>query len=131
VIATAFSMEPCCGAGRRVALPRTPAAPHPLDRALDLVAPRWTSRIIERLAEAHAPLRFNELERRARPISEKELAKRLRDLEDAGVVRRTVHAEVPPRVEYELTGSGRALVRPLAELARWAEEHRPRVPPAG
>ena len=51
------------------------------------------------------------------------LTQTLRGLERDGLVTRTVHAEVPPRVEYELTDLGRSLIGPLAALDAWAREH--------
>ena len=54
-------------------------------------------------------LRFSELERAIPGVSQKMLIQQLRQLEDAGVVRRIVHHQVPPKVEYELTGWGQDL----------------------
>ncbi|MFI5890076.1 winged helix-turn-helix transcriptional regulator [Actinoplanes sp. NPDC051513] len=51
----------------------------------------------------------------------------LRNLERDGLVSRTVHAEVPPRVEYELTPTGRSLLPPALALAGWAMEHVPHI----
>lgn len=51
------------------------------------------------------------------------LTTQLRDLERHGLVKRTVYPEVPPRVEYELTRSARALKPVFQEIIRWAEEH--------
>lgn len=55
------------------------------------------------------------------PITEKELTKRLRDLERSGLVGRRVYAEVPPRVEYRLTELGSTLIPALTGLHEWAE----------
>jgi DNA-binding HxlR family transcriptional regulator len=51
----------------------------------------------------------------------------LRHLERDGLVRRTAFAEVPPRVEYELTPTGRTLVEPAVTLAEWAIQHNPGI----
>jgi DNA-binding HxlR family transcriptional regulator len=51
----------------------------------------------------------------------------LRNLERDGLVARTVHAEVPPRVEYALTDAGRSLLTPALALAGWAMEHVPQI----
>jgi DNA-binding HxlR family transcriptional regulator len=51
----------------------------------------------------------------------------LRNLERDGLVDRTVHAEVPPRVEYELTPTGRSLLGPALALAGWAIDHVPHI----
>lgn len=69
------------------------------------------------------PLRFTQLRQRVDGISGKVLTETLRDLERDGIVLRTAHAEIPPRVEYELTPLGQTLREPLTALARWAEAH--------
>ncbi|MEU4602231.1 helix-turn-helix domain-containing protein [Kribbella sp. NPDC023972] len=56
-------------------------------------------------------------------ISGKVLTETLRDLERDGLVERHVYAEMPPRVEYELTALGRTLHAPLQALGTWAEQH--------
>jgi DNA-binding HxlR family transcriptional regulator len=68
-------------------------------------------------------LRFGELRTAVDGISGKVLTDTLRDLERDGLVERYVYAEMPPRVEYELTALGRTLHEPLLALSRWAEEH--------
>ena len=68
-------------------------------------------------------VRFRQLHRLVAPITQKELTKRLRELENAGLISRTVFAEVPPRVEYQLTELGLTLVQPLAVLTQWAEQN--------
>src|SRR5690349_17293345 len=78
-------------------------------QVLDLVANKWTVPIIYVLSHADAPVRFADLRRRMGSITQKELTRHLRRLEAATIVTRTVHAEVPPRVEYALTDRGRTL----------------------
>jgi DNA-binding HxlR family transcriptional regulator len=68
-------------------------------------------------------LRFRDLRAVVEGISAKVLTETLRDLERDGIVARHEYAEMPPRVEYELTALGRTLHVPLQELGRWAEEH--------
>jgi DNA-binding HxlR family transcriptional regulator len=68
-------------------------------------------------------LRFGELRTVVDGISGKVLTDTLRDLERDGLVERRAYAEVPPRVEYELTALGRTLHEPLLALSRWAEEY--------
>jgi DNA-binding HxlR family transcriptional regulator len=65
-------------------------------------------------------LRFSELERAIASISQKMLIQQLRQLENDGVVRRTIHHQVPPKVEYGLTDWGEALCPALDELLKWA-----------
>jgi len=66
-------------------------------------------------------LRFSDLERAMPGVSQKMLAQQLRQLERDGIVARTVHAEVPPRVEYRLTDWGQSLCPALDQLLTWAE----------
>jgi DNA-binding HxlR family transcriptional regulator len=93
----------------------------PTRRILDRIGDRWTVLIIGALGEGE--LRFSELRRRIEGISQKMLTQTLRGLERDGLVVRTVFPEVPVRVEYALTESGRTLLEPLAALQEWAVEH--------
>jgi DNA-binding HxlR family transcriptional regulator len=68
-------------------------------------------------------LRFGDLRTAVEGISGKVLTETLRDLERDGLVERHVYAEMPPRVEYELTTLGRTLHAPLLALSHWAEQH--------
>ena len=68
------------------------------------------------------PVRFNQLERELAPITQKELTKRLRELEQEGIISRTIYPEVPPRVEYQLTESGLAFHLALAGLHEWSHK---------
>lgn len=92
-----------------------------VQRALRVLGGRWKLAIIFRLFRTKV-LRFSELEREITGISQKMLVQHLRALERDGVVRRTVHATVPPRVEYSLTASGEALRPALKLLREWARE---------
>ena len=65
-------------------------------------------------------MRFSELERAIPAVSQKMLIQQLRDLEKDGIVRRTVHPQVPPKVEYALTPFGQALCPALDALLKWA-----------
>ena len=84
---------------------------------------RWALLVLLTLND-RGVLRFSEL-RRAVPgdVSERMLTATVRDLEEAGLVVRTVYPEVPPRVEYGLTPKGESLVPHLKSLLRWAEEN--------
>lgn len=90
---------------------------------MDLIAHKWTIHILFALHEAGGPIRFLRLQRAVSPITQKELTKRLRDLERSGLVDRRVFAEVPPRVEYRLTELGSSLIPALDGLHEWAERH--------
>lgn len=91
--------------------------------AIAVLEGRWKMRIVAHLY-GEPVLRFSELRRAIPEISQKMLAQQLRGLEADGVVRRTVHPEVPPRVEYELTESGCALGPVFLALLDWAQRRR-------
>ncbi|GAA3670825.1 helix-turn-helix domain-containing protein [Lentzea roselyniae] len=93
----------------------------PSRTSLARIANKWTAMIVSALGDAR--LRFSDLRSAVDGISGKVLTDTLRDLERDGLVSRHVYAEVPPRVEYELTPLGRTLRTPLRALKRWAEEH--------
>jgi DNA-binding HxlR family transcriptional regulator len=99
----------------------------PATRVLELVAHKWTVTILQRLDMAGGPVRFRRLQRLVDPITQKELTKRLRELERSGLVARAIFAEVPPRVEYQLTELGATLIPALAGLHEWAERYAPVV----
>jgi DNA-binding HxlR family transcriptional regulator len=75
-------------------------------------------------------LRFTDLHQQIPGISQRMLTLTLRCLERDGLVSRTVHAEVPPRVENALTHTGKSLIPPALALAGWAIEHVPTSKPA-
>lgn len=98
------------------------AAPCPIAPVVDLVFSRWTTPILWTLNEFGLQ-RFVELERLLGGITSKVLAQRLRQLERDGLVHRTYHPEVPPRVEYEITELGRSLAPVFSALTVWSEGH--------
>ncbi|MEG0447342.1 MAG: helix-turn-helix domain-containing protein [Comamonas sp.] len=71
----------------------------------------------------HGKKRFSELSRSIGAITQRMLTLQLRELEDAGIVLRTVYAEVPPRVDYELTELGRSLQPVLIAMRNWGQEY--------
>ncbi len=95
----------------------------PASTAIELVAHKWTIHILFALHQARGPIRFRMLQRAVEPITQKELTKRLRDLERAGMVDRRIFAEVPPRVEYRLTDLGSSLIPALTGLHDWAQQY--------
>ena len=90
-------------------------------RILDRIGDRWTVLVVGVLGDGDA--RFSELLRRVEGVSQKMLTQTLRGLERDGLVRRTVRAEVPVRVDYALTDAGRTLLEPLRALQEWSIEH--------
>jgi DNA-binding HxlR family transcriptional regulator len=91
----------------------------PIAPVVDIVFSRWTTPILWTLNE-YGRLRFGELERRLTTITPKVLTQRLRQLERDGLVLRTYHPEIPPRVEYEISELGRSLAPLFATLATWS-----------
>ncbi|MBD7960039.1 winged helix-turn-helix transcriptional regulator [Comamonas avium] len=71
----------------------------------------------------HGKKRFSELSRTIGSITQRMLTLQLRELEASGIVLRTVHAEVPPRVDYELTELGRSLQPVLVAMRNWGEAY--------
>jgi DNA-binding HxlR family transcriptional regulator len=85
---------------------------------LDRIGDKWSLLVIGTLRAG--PLRFGELKEAAAGISQRMLTLTLKHLVEDGLVARTAYAEVPPRVEYELTELGRTLVPLVMALAEWA-----------
>ena len=81
----------------------------------DIIGAKWTALLLHDLSEG--PRRFSELERACPGISPRTLSERLRQLEHDEIVERHSYAEVPPRVEYELTAKGESLL-PIIDAMR-------------
>ena len=111
---------------RRRSDPEVQSDEDPLARALAVVGPKWSLRIVRCLL--HEPLRFTQIQRSLR-ADPKVITARLRELEAAGILSRTTYAEVPPRVEYALTPAGRALEPAIDALRRWGSSRRGRPAP--
>ncbi|MCY1143122.1 helix-turn-helix domain-containing protein [Actinoplanes sp. Pm04-4] len=92
---------------------------------LDQICNKWTLLIVATLDQSR--VRFTDLQHQIPGISQRMLTLTLRNLERDGLVDRTVHAEVPPRVEYELTPTGKSLLPPALALAGWALQHVPHI----
>lgn len=90
------------------------------------VADKWTLLVLEEL-EDNGVLRFTELARRVPGISQKMLTQTLRAMERDGLVRRTVHPVIPPKVEYDLTDLGHSLGEAFCGVWHWAGENLDRV----
>lgn len=87
---------------------------------LDLVGDKWSVLIIGTLSGG--PVRYSELAYAIPGISQRMLTLTLKQLQRSGLVDRTAYAEVPPRVEYSLTGLGNSLLTTVLELAAWSAE---------
>ena len=92
----------------------------PVCATAELVCAKWTILVVRDLAAGRS--RFCELERSLAGISPRTLSLRLRALEEEGIVERTTHPEVPPRVEYSLTDKGRALLPLIEDMRRYGRE---------
>ena len=92
-----------------------------IEQALRFIDGRWKLLILFNLFGGQV-LRFSDLERAIPGISQKMLAQQLRQLEADGILERTVHNQVPPKVEYRLTAWGQSLCPALDALLKWAEE---------
>ena len=85
-----------------------------VEAALDVIGGKWKPLILWHLGDS--VLRFSELQRGLPGVNAKMLTKQLRELEQDGVIRRTVFPEVPPRVEYTITEFGKTLIPILQAL---------------
>ncbi|MHA6317058.1 winged helix-turn-helix transcriptional regulator [Altererythrobacter sp. CAU 1778] len=92
---------------------------------LSRVGDKWTVLVVRALEQES--LRFNELKREVGGISQQMLTRTLRALERDGMVERTVHPTIPPRVEYALTDFGRSLAVPVMALVDWTFENLPAI----
>jgi DNA-binding HxlR family transcriptional regulator len=94
----------------------------PATGVLRRVGDKWSVVILSVLARgAHG---FNELDRTVEGLSRRMLTRTLRGLEEEGLISRTVHPSVPPRVDYALTELGRSFLEPVTALGLWAVTHR-------
>jgi len=91
-----------------------------VSETLARIGDKWTVLVVEQLCRTRGPVRFNEIRRSIDGISQRMLTLTLRSLERDGLVTRTVHPTIPPRVDYELTELGHSLRTPLVAIADWA-----------
>lgn len=93
----------------------------PVESALSFIDGKWKGVILFQLMGG--TLRFNELRRRLPSVTQRMLTKQLRELEEAGLISRTVFPVVPPRVDYALTDRGRTLEPVILALKKWGEDN--------
>ena len=98
----------------------TPSLCGRFHRASELIGRRWTGAIIFVLLKSRC--RFATLRDAIPDITDRMLSERLQELEQEGIVERTVVPETPVRVEYSLTKKGRALASAMDAIAEWAEK---------
>jgi DNA-binding HxlR family transcriptional regulator len=99
----------------------------PVEAAQQVIGGKWKSIILWHLSTAEAPCRFGILRREIPNATEKMIVQQLRELEAAGIVKRRVYREVPPRVEYSLTEEGKELRQSLEPLCAWGERYAKRI----
>lgn len=92
---------------------------------LDLIDGKWKGVILYHLQEGR--LRFGELRKRLPNVTQRMLTKQLRALEEDDLIIRKVYAEVPPRVDYELSETGQRLRPVIDALKQWGDENRARI----
>jgi len=100
-----------------------------VERTLDVIGGKWKSVALYHLLSGRK--RFSELRRLMPGVTQRMLTLQVRELERDGLLRRIVYAEVPPRVEYELTPFGHTLQPILLALKGWASEHLASIEQAG
>ena len=88
-----------------------------LELAIEIIGGKWKALILYHLQ--NGPLRSSELQRSITGISNKMFTQAVRDLEKAGLIKRTVHPVVPPKVDYELTEIGQSVIPNINDLAKW------------
>jgi DNA-binding HxlR family transcriptional regulator len=91
----------------------------PLEYGLDLFGGKWKSRIICVLAHKKT-LRYSEVRKEMHNVTDAALAATLKELQQAGIIRRQQFEEIPPRVEYQLTEKGCSIVPILQSICKWS-----------
>lgn len=96
----------------------------PIRQVVSRFGDKWSMLVLYMLHTSETGiLRFNEIRRLMTDCSQKMLSQTLKNLEQSHLVHRKVYPEVPPRVEYSLTETGKSLMPALAALIAWGKEH--------
>jgi len=90
-----------------------------LDYGMDLIKGKWKAVILCKLNDSS--VRFLELQRRLEGVSQKVLTEKLKELKNDNLIEKIVYPDMPPRVEYKLTGNGYKLFKILFQLQRWTD----------
>ena len=93
----------------------------PVTRAMSIIGGKWKPIILNCIGDR--TIRFGKLNQIIPSISNKVLSNELKELEIFGLIKRNEYMEMPPRVEYSLTSSGKSLMPILQELANWGNTH--------
>jgi DNA-binding HxlR family transcriptional regulator len=124
-------LEAACAAeaGSEVSTAAAMAGAHPTTcrarAVLQRVGDKWSVLVIDLLGQG--TMRFTELHRAIDGITARMLTVTLRGLERDGIVTRTIHPVIPPRVEYALTPMGRTLLDTIGQLVSWTDSHLPEI----
>ena len=96
-----------------------------LDFAMEFIRGKWKALLLCHLYDG--PIRFLELQRIVKGISQKVLNEKLKELESDGLISKTIYAEMPPKVEYYLTDKGKEITKIVKELEDWSFKHYPNL----
>lgn len=91
-------------------------------RLRKIITKRGTLEILIPLCCSTEPVRYKQFRQALRGVSSKTLASRLKELEKGGILERRAYSEIPPRVEYRLTGKGQELVESVMYLLQWMKK---------
>lgn len=89
----------------------------PIEKTMDVIGGKWTFLILRDILQGTK--RFGELQRSLRGISPRTLSLRLKELEEEGIINRTIYSEIPPHVEYSFTEKGRSLLPIFEAMKEW------------
>lgn len=95
----------------------------PAEATLEVIGGKWKLLILCHLDCVSGPMRTSELKRAIPDITQKMLTQQLRELEEDGIIVRTVYNQVPPKVVYELSEFGMSLKPILDQLDKWGERY--------
>lgn len=94
----------------------------PFNQALDLISGKWKMNILYALSTL-GTMRYGEIQRILGNVTHRVLANKLKELEENGLISRTVYPEIPPKVEYSITERGKSLLPILKQICDWGREH--------
>lgn len=95
----------------------------PVTATMQVLGGKWKAILINAIYHT-SPARFGELKRSVKGITQSMLTQQLRELEDDGLIKRKIYAEIPPKVEYTLTEFGLTLSPIMLSMAEWGKEYR-------